>query len=826
MKHPSRLLTLALLPLSLLTLGSAPAAAQGSWSADFARPGLLGRVFALGTYQGELVAGGLGLEATGDSNLGLVARFDGSHWQRLPGGPSSGSPNQVRALHEWQGELYMGGQFHSANGQVVNDIARWDGNAWSDVGGGVSGNVWSMAVFRGELIVGGEFPTAGGTSVNSIAAWNGSTWRSLAGGMPQGLVRTLAVGADDRLYAAGAFDTAGGVTANSIAVWDGSSWSPLGSGFPLPLNATIWDLAFFGGSLYACGNTDLVPGGASNEKVARWTGSSWVSAGVFPDTSIGTSVYALLTDSGGLYAAGNFAEADGTFVESIARFDGASWTFVGGVSGSGQITTVFDLIAHQGKLISGGEFTRAGFSFGPGQATITHSIASYDGSAWSGLGTGLGLNAQTRDGVLWNDRPVVAGSFDEAGGEVVGGLVQFDGSQWRSLGSFGGGRVNSVTVIGADLYAGGDFSSVDGQPIAGVARFDGVQWSGFGSGTEGSAVAEYQGQLYAGGLGGVRRWNGSSWEMFAPQLFGFVYDLHVHAGVLYIGGSMAGSNHLVSWDGTTQQTVAGSGTNGSVYTLHSFQGDLLVGGVFSQAGGVAAQTLARWDGTSFQPFGNLTGTQVDSLTLFQGELHAGGNLFVPGFPPEKYIARWDGSGWQPLAGGLQGYVGALMPDETRGQLWVTGLFGETDGLPAWHVGRWDNGPAELGDRFCDASPNSTGAGATLHATGSVLVAQNQLQLRSESLPPGTSGLFFYGTQRIQVPFGEGLRCAGGTTRRLQPPGASDASGVAQRTLDLAAPPAVGSVVPGALLSFQYWYRDPMGGPSGFNSSDAVEIAFE
>lgn len=49
------------------------------------------------------------------------------------------------------------------------------------------------------------------------------------------------------------------------------------------------------------------------------------------------------------------------------------------------------------------------------------------------------------------------------------------------------------------------------------------------------------------------------------------------------------------------------------------------------------------------------------------------------------------------------------------------------------------------------------------------VAANDLELSITNAPPSVFGLFFYGSAAIQLPFGDGFRCAGGMTFRLQPP---------------------------------------------------------
>ena len=64
--------------------------------------------------------------------------------------------------------------------------------------------------------------------------------------------------------------------------------------------------------------------------------------------------------------------------------------------------------------------------------------------------------------------------------------------------------------------------------------------------------------------------------------------------------------------------------------------------------------------------------------------------------------------------------------------------------------------------------------------------------------------------------------------RLWPPTFSDSSGTNSRSLDNTDPAIATSpnpVVDGATLYFQYWFRDPDGGGSGFNLSNGLEVTF-
>ena len=94
------------------------------------------------------------------------------------------------------------------------------------------------------------------------------------------------------------------------------------------------------------------------------------------------------------------------------------------------------------------------------------------------------------------------------------------------------------------------------------------------------------------------------------------------------------------------------------------------------------------------------------------------------------------------------------------------------------------------------------------------------------MPPGVFGLFFYGPTQVQVAFGNGFRCVGGSTQRVQPAAQASGAGVTTRQLDLSAFPHAGTITPGAVLNFQLWYRDPSAGGAQFNVTDGTQVQFQ
>jgi len=175
-------------------------------------------------------------EAEETAGAGAIAESrDGCAWQ--PGFALGGINDQVYAMSVFDDgsgpALYAGGGFTTADGVLVNRIARWNGSVWSALSGpsgtGVSGSVFALTVLDDgtgpALYAGGGFTTAGGVTVNRIARWNGSAWSALGGPAGTGMnnaVRALAVfdnASSPALYAGGSFTIAGGLSSSYIAAW-------------------------------------------------------------------------------------------------------------------------------------------------------------------------------------------------------------------------------------------------------------------------------------------------------------------------------------------------------------------------------------------------------------------------------------------------------------------------------------------------------------------------------------------------------------------------------------------------------------------------------
>ena len=61
-----------------------------------------------------------------------------------------------------------------------------------------------------------------------------------------------------------------------------------------------------------------------------------------------------------------------------------------------------------------------------------------------------------------------------------------------------------------------------------------------------------------------------------------------------------------------------------------------------------------------------------------------------------------------------------------------------------------------------------------------------------------------------------------------PPAVTDGFGNLNRVINFPDPPTgwgPGEITPGSTWNFQFWFRDPSGGPAGFNFSDGLEVTF-
>ena len=423
-------------------------------------------------------------------------------------------------------------------------------------------------------------------------------------------------------------------------------------------------------ALTADGTFTGAPGVAGTIDATAWTLASDLDAGEAPRfVPAGTTVVAAAADTWA--ALGDNGAGDGALGSEIYAL---------AVSGS--------------DLYVGGDFTNTA-----GIATAD-KIAKWDGSAWSALGdNGAGdgaLNGPVRALAVSGSDLYVGGTFTDAAGIATADrIAKWDGSAWSGLGDNGagngalGGTVQALAVSGSDLYVGGRFTNA-----AGIATADFVAW-----------------------------WDGSAWSALGDNgagdgaLNSFVYALAVSGTDLYVGGwlgnaaGIATADYVAKWDGSAWSGLgdngAGDGALSSfVYALAVSGSDLYVGGVFTNAAGIAtADYVAKWDGSAWSALGDngagdgaITST-VLALAVSGTDVYVGGVFTdAAGIATADIVAKWDGSAWSGLGdngaggGALNGTLYALAVSAS--DLYVGGYFNNAAGIAtADYVAAWGLGAA-------------------------------------------------------------------------------------------------------------------------------------
>ena len=157
--------------------------------------------------------------------------------------------------------------------------------------------------------------------------------------------------------------------------------------------------------------------------------------------------------------------------------------------------------------------------------------------------------------------------------------------------------------------------------------------------------------------------------------------------------------------GGSTSSPLGSGTNSfhvAALTVFDDGGGpaLYVGGIFTTAGGVSANNIAKWNGATWSSLGSGTGgpsPHVYALTVLDdgsgSALYAGGSFASAGGVTVNGIAKWDGSSWSPLGSGVGGpfplvHALTVFNDRSGPAIYAGGLFGSVPESQDSYLAKW------------------------------------------------------------------------------------------------------------------------------------------
>ncbi len=327
---------------------------------------------------------------------------------------------------------------------------------------------------------------------------------------------------------------------------------------------------------------------------------------------------------------------------------------------------------------------------------VWHDVAN----GANGIGSPVQALVEAPNGDIY-----IGGYFTNAGNVAEADyLCKWDGSAITAVVPGFTASVRALCFDAAgNLYIGGNFTDVgDGNGDL-IVKWDGAALSSLGTGGQGVglpavlalAIDPMTGYLYAGGnfttMGGVADtaniayWDGTAWNPLSTGLNGIVYCLMFGPdGNLYIGGGFTnadGTNgdYICYWDGTAFNMLGNTELNDGVYSI-DFDGNgiLVAGGVFTNAGGDAnANYIAMFKNNSWCSLG--TGLNGLCETVHVGnnnEIYAAGEFTTAGgISIADKVAVYKNGAWGMLNVIFPGsdYILDILVSE-KNELYIGGFF--------------------------------------------------------------------------------------------------------------------------------------------------------
>jgi hypothetical protein len=334
----------------------------------------------------------------------------------------------ISKMIEYNGELYVGGDFEVIGGQIIRYLARWDGSSWSSVGE-LSGKVEDMIVFQGKLYI--------QVKENDLSYQNEYQCHDC----------------------------------NRIYTWDGSSiiWEQLDYA---GINKPLYSKSAFGGS------------NNSNKKYEQWTihdnklfayistsaASSWdgyrfellwFNGDYWQTYNVQNNYHGVLKSyKGNLYATliGSYSTFEAGFYKlgiEEAWDSGILYTFFQWINVAGESLSepeILTIAEYNENLIVGGNFETIG-------GIVSENIASYDGNNWSTFGN---WSYEPYELKVFNNQLYVSFYFGNWNGNDFERVAILNGNSWSSLlynlsdyDMAGNGTFRTIEMYQNYLYLGG-----------------------------------------------------------------------------------------------------------------------------------------------------------------------------------------------------------------------------------------------------------------------------------------------------------------------------------------------------------------------------------
>lgn len=367
------------------------------------------------------------------------------------------------------------------------------------------------------------------------------------------------------------------------------------------------------------------------------------------------------------------------------------WRALGqGVVGPASVQTLYgDSVSD--RLLAGGTFM---WILNEQDTVLGMGQAAWNGSRWDSLATRIqpinGNNSaeQTYWFLRYEGHLYACGAFafQTPGGNSNFNLARLDedNQQWENLGCNIPHLSGIKTLVPKEpqstLYATGYLGSADefcGMAPANVFTYDGTAFHPWppmelipdNPTNYVGTIFDYKGYTYVTcslrdplGPGYVTflRWNGTAWEHVPGwNTLSPIKDILIRDDILYVAGTFTqddgGPGNLVAAFNGEEWNDMGGGLyytwapmSGSALDLEWFQGELWVCGYFNWAAGIAARSIAKWNGRQWCiPPGDFrwayySQSKLHQMAVWRDSLYVCGGILSVDWVPMKHVVQWLG----------------------------------------------------------------------------------------------------------------------------------------------------------------------------------------
>ena len=620
----------------------------------------------------------------------------------------------------------------------------------------------------GKLLITGSFTAVNATARGGIARLNADGTVDAAfnpgGSGANSVVNTVALQADNKILIGGDFTTYNNVARARFARLnpDGTldpTFNPAGGA-----DAAVLAVAFQLDSKVLIAGEFTQVNGAPRNRLARLNPDGTLDTAYNPNANSTVRALALQTDGKALVG-GSFTNVAATALNRVARLNADGTADATYLIGTGANSTVRTLaVQADGKLVLGGSFTQF-------NATTRNRIARLNVNGNLDPTFDPNANAAVYSLAVQPDtRVVVGGDFTTIAGQPRTRIARLNADGTAdgtfTVGTGADGRVQSLALqADGSVFIGGTFNAINGANRSSLARLNpsGILDASFAavsvtqpSGYVYSLLRQSDGKLLIGGyfdtVNGTVRHNlarlnadGTLDPTFAtgngPNYIVLTIALQADNKVL-IGGFFDTVNG-VTRHGIARLDATGAldlgftadlGLFGYAYAvvLQPATSQIVAGGNFTQASGVAVNDLARFnaDGTFDATFMTGTGPDNQVLSLLvqaDGRLLAGGYFQNFNGVPRNRLVRLNANGsfdaTLNLGTGADSFVYTLA-QQTDGRLLVGGDFATFNAVASRGVVRLNLDGTVDGTFAVGTGADSTVYALTVQPDNTVLLGGN------------------------------------------------------------------------------------------------------